>query len=83
MKKQFSTFYIENKPFGTKKTSVSKTHKIGIIAKGLVHGFGQKFEILRTFRFIQNTPEKVFGDVLVRKQTFLDNINMDSKRRHD
>ena len=22
-------------------------------------------------------PEKVFGDVLVRKQAFLDNINMD------
>ena len=26
-------------------------------------------------------PEKVFGDVLVRKQAFLDNINMDFKRR--
>ena len=25
-------------------------------------------------------PEKVFGDVLVRKQAFLDNINMDLKR---
>ena len=25
--------------------------------------------------------EKVFGDVLVRKQAFLDNINMDLKRR--
>ena len=25
-------------------------------------------------------PEKVFGDVLVRKQPFLDNINMELKR---
>ena len=25
--------------------------------------------------------EKLFGDVLVRKQAFLDNINMDLKRR--
>ena len=25
-------------------------------------------------------PEKVFGDVLLRKQAFLDNINMDLKR---
>ena len=25
-------------------------------------------------------PEHVFGDVLVRKQAFLDNINMDLKR---
>ena len=40
------------------KTSVSKTHKIGIFPNGLVHGFGDKFEILLTFRFIHNTPRK-------------------------
>ena len=34
-----------------------KTHKIGIFPKGLVNGFGQKFEIL-TFRCMQNTPRK-------------------------
>ena len=28
-------------------------------------------------------PEKVFGDVLVRKQAFLDNINRDLKRRQN
>ena len=28
-------------------------------------------------------PEKVFGNVLVRKQAFLDNINMDLKRRQN
>ena len=28
-------------------------------------------------------PEKVFGDVLVRRQAFLDNINMDLKRRQN
>ena len=28
-------------------------------------------------------PEKVFGDVLVRKKAFLDNINMDLKRRQN
>ena len=28
-------------------------------------------------------PENVFGDVLVRKQAFLDNINMDLKRRQN
>ena len=26
-------------------------------------------------------PEKVFGDVLVRKQAFLDNIKMDLKKK--
>ena len=33
-----------------------KTPKIGIFRKGVVHGFGQKFEILLTFRFNQITP---------------------------
>ena len=28
-------------------------------------------------------PEKAFGDVLVRKQAFLDNINMDLNRRQN
>ena len=28
-------------------------------------------------------PEKVFGDVLVRKQAFLENLNMDLKRRQN
>ena len=28
-------------------------------------------------------PEKVLGDVLVRKQAILDNINMDLKRRQN
>ena len=28
-------------------------------------------------------PENVFGDVLVRKQAFLDNINRDLKRRQN
>ena len=40
------------------KTLVSKTQKIGIYPKGLLHGFGEKFEIVLTFRFIQNTPKK-------------------------
>ena len=28
-------------------------------------------------------PENVFGDVLVKQQAFLDNINMDLKRRQN
>ena len=35
------------------------------------------------FVLCQIQPGKVFGDVLVRKQAFLDNINMDLKRRHN
>ena len=79
--KTISTFYVANKNFWTMKTSVSKSHKIRIFPKGLVHGFGEKFNILLPFRFIQNIPEKVFADVLVRKQAFLDNTTTDFKKR--
>ena len=37
--------------------------------------FFQRFVLCKTHR------EKVFGDVLARKQAFLENINMDLKRR--
>ena len=33
-----------------------KNPKIGIFPKGLAHSFGQKLEILLTFRFNQITP---------------------------
>ena len=33
--------------------------------------------------YTKYTQEKVFGDVLVRKQAFLDNINMGLKRRQN
>ena len=61
------------------KTSISKTQGIPIFSKGLVHGFGQKFEILLTFCFMQNTPRKSIFDVLFRKQAFLNNRNMGIK----
>ena len=63
------------------KPSVSKTQQVRILPKELVHGFGEKFEILTTLRFTQNTPKKVFGNVLVRKQAFPDNKYMDLKKR--
>ena len=62
------------------KTSVSKTHKIGIFANGLAHGFGEKFEILLTFVLYIIHREKVFGYVLATKEGFLDNTNIDLKR---
>ena len=54
-----------------------------IFPKGLVHGFGQKLKIFEPFVLCIINPEKVFGDVLVRKEDFLDNINMDLKRRQN
>ena len=63
------------------KTSISKTQRIPIFSKGLVYAFGQKFEILLTFCFMQNTTRKSIFDVLFRKQAFLNNRNMGLKRQ--
>ena len=43
----------------------------------------KNWKIFERFVLCKINPEKVFGDVLVRKQTFLDNINMDLKRRQN
>ena len=41
----------------------------------------KKLKFCERFVLCKIHPEKGFGDVLVRKQAFLDNINMDLKRR--
>ena len=43
--------------------------------KGLTHTFGQKLELSSLFVFIENRP-RMFGDVLGKKEAFLDNKNM-------
>ena len=42
------------------KTLVSKTHNIGICPKGLILGFGQKCELLLTFRFFKKCTKKKY-----------------------
>ena len=56
--KLFGDVVDKRKPSKTIKTSVYEKRKIRTFPNGLVHGFGQKFEILLTFRFMQNTPRK-------------------------
>ena len=76
------TFYIANKPFSTTKTSVSKTHKIRIFAKGLVYGFNQKIgSFVNNSFYAKYTQRKVFADVLASKQAFLDNIKYGIKKK--
>ena len=55
-----------------------KMHKIGMFPK--VHGVGQNFYFFFRFVLCKIHPEKVFGDVVVRKQAFLHNINMYFKK---
>ena len=40
------------------KKTVNEKRKIRIFLKGLVHRFGQKFEISSTLIFMQNRPRK-------------------------
>ena len=39
----------------------------------------ENWKFCEPFVLFKIQPEKVFGDVLVRKQAFLENINMDFK----
>ena len=71
-------------PLKTIKTTVYEKRKIRIFPKGLVHGFNQKIgNFVNNSFYAKYTQRKVFAEVLVRKQAFLDNINMDLKRRQN
>ena len=56
--KVFADVLYKKKPFKTIKTTVYEKRKIGIFPKGLVHRFGQKFEISSTLIYMQNRPRK-------------------------
>ena len=43
----------------------------------------KNLKFCKRFVLCKIQPEIVFGDVLVRKQAFLDNINMDLKTRQN
>ena len=45
--------------------------------------FVKNLNFCERFFLCKIQPEKVFGDVFVTKQAFLDNINMDLKRRQN
>ena len=75
--------------FLNKKTHrFQKPTKLAFLQR--VHGFGPwSMVLVETLKFFERFvlckihPEKVFGDVLVSRQAFLDNINMDLKRRQN
>ena len=54
----FADVLDKKKPLKTIKTAVYEKRKIRIFPKGLVHRFGQKFEISSTLIFMQNRPRK-------------------------
>ena len=48
----------KKKPLKIIKTAVYEKRKVRILSKGLVHRFGQKFEVSSTLIFMQNRPRK-------------------------
>ena len=59
------------------KRSIKKRRKICIFPKGLVYGFGQKFQISSSFLFEQNRPRKSVWWRSRKKLAFLDYENID------
>ena len=57
-KKSLVTFFLENKIFWQYKHGFKNKTKIGIFTKGIVHAFGQKFEVFSSFVFIKNRSRK-------------------------
>ena len=56
--KVFPHILDKKKPSNTIKITVYEKRKIRIFRKGLVHRFGQKFEISSTLIFMQKRPRK-------------------------
>ena len=56
--KVFADVLDKKQPLKTIKTTVYEKRKIKIFPKGLVHRFGQKFEISSTLIFMQNRRRK-------------------------
>ena len=76
----FQIFQNEKTLFQAIKTRTSKSGKIAIFPKGLVHGFGQKVTIFPSFFFGNTGQENVFYDILERKNLFLSYKNKKFKK---
>ena len=80
-KMSFMIFQNEKTPFQAIETRNPKSRKIDIFSKGLTHGSGPKMAIFPTFFFLGNIgQEKVFYDILERKNTFQGYENRKSKK---
>ena len=57
-KNYFRRFIYQASLSEQQKHRFQKPTKLAFFQKGLVHGFGQIFEIVLTFSFMQNAPRK-------------------------
>ena len=57
-KNDYRRFIYQTSLSEQRKTRFQKPTKLAFFPRGLVHGFGQKFEILLMFRSMENTARK-------------------------
>ena len=74
-------FQKEKKLFYTIKNKKLKSPKIGIFPKGLLHGFGQKFENFPSFLLLAKSASKMCLTIFQKgKKVFLDSKIRKSKK---
>ena len=77
----FKIFYSEKTPVQAQKTRSAISREIDIFPNGLTHGFGPKMASFAAFLFSGNIgQEKVFYDILERKNATLGYKNMKFKK---
>ena len=76
----FTIFQNEKTPFQSIKTSSSKSGKIAIFPKGLVHGLGQKLTIFPSFFLRRYRPGKCVFRYSETKKRVSQLLNKKSKR---
>ena len=76
----FRIFYSEKTSFKAIKTSSPKSRKIDLSLKKVTHGFALKIAIFPTFFLGNIAQEKVFYDILERKNAFLSYKNKEFKK---
>ena len=77
----FGVWYQKQACLDHKNIGFKNPQNLCFFFKELVHGFGPKFQILLNFSFIKKIREKLFADVIVWKEVFLDDRNRDLKER--
>ena len=74
--------FYSKEAFNELKKIVDEKRKTEHFCKGVSPWFWSKIgNFMNLSMLCKINPEKVFGDVLVRKQAFLNNINMDLRGR--
>ena len=68
-KMSFTIFQNKKTPFQAIKTRGSKTRKIDIFSKGLIHGFGPKMAIFPTFIFQEMQAKKMSFPIFQNEKT--------------